>query len=246
MNRGYVKVWRKIEDSGLIQLPNTLALFMHLLLNASHKDRKIGTPNGVVELKRGQYISGRIELASRLKQSEREIRTGLSRLNELSIISIKSTNRFSVYTIENYGIYQDNDQHSDQPATNKRPSGDQPATTKQEFNNGSIEELNKNIVGNKLPTCPHEDILNLYAQNLPMLAQVKVWSDKRKALLRARWNEDEKRQNLQWWGKYFNYISKSDFLTGKKTSWQADIEWVLNPTNLIKIIEGTYDNKETQ
>ena len=108
------------------------------------------------------------------------------------------------------------------------------------------QELDKNIVGNKLPTCPHEDILKLYAQNLPMLAQVKVWSDKRKSLLRARWNEDEKRQNLQWWGKYFNYISKSDFLTGKKTSWQADIEWILNPTNLIKIIEGTYDNKETK
>jgi len=140
MNRGYVKVWRKIEDSGLIQLPNTLALFMHILLSATHKDKKVGTSTGVVELKRGQYISGRIELARKLKQSEREIRTSLSRLHDLGIISIETTNRYSVYTIENYALYQDIDQHSDQQSTNKRPADDQQTTTKQTLKNLSIKE----------------------------------------------------------------------------------------------------------
>jgi hypothetical protein len=145
MNRGYVKVWRKIEDSGLIQLPNTLALFMHILLNATHKDRKVGTPNGVIELKRGQYISGRIELASRLKQSEQQIRTSLKRLEDLQIISIISTNRYSIYTIENYNIYQDSDQQDNQQITNKQPTDNQQITTKQELNNLNTEELNKDI-----------------------------------------------------------------------------------------------------
>jgi biotin operon repressor len=140
MNRGYVKVWRKIEDSGLIQLPNTLALFMHLLLNATHKSRKIGTPTGVVLLQRGQYISGRIELARKLKQSEREIRTSVTRLVDLGIVSQKTTNRYSIYTIENYALYQDIDQPNDQQATSGRPADDQQATTKQELKNLSIEE----------------------------------------------------------------------------------------------------------
>ena len=150
MNRGYVKVWRKIEDSGLMQMPNTLALFMHILFNATHKDRKLGTPTGVIDLKRGQYVSGRIELAHKLKQSEREIRTGLSRLSELCIISIKTTNRYSLYTIENYNIYQDSDLQSDQQTTSKRPANDQQTTTKQECNNLRIKE--KNIgAGSRLP-----------------------------------------------------------------------------------------------
>lgn len=144
MNRGYVKLWRKIEDSGLIQLPNTLALFLHILLNATHKDRKIGTPIGVYELKRGQYMSGRIELASRLKQSEQQIRTSLKRLEELEIITSYSTSRFSVYTIENYNKYQD-DKHEDnqlknQRATSEQPADNQLATTKQELNNLNIKE----------------------------------------------------------------------------------------------------------
>jgi len=146
VNRGYVKVWRKIEDSGLIQLPNTLALFMHLLLNATHKDRKVGTSTGVIELKRGQYISGRIELAGRLKQTEQQIRTSLKRLEELLIITITSTNKYSIYTIENYSKYQDdqeaNNQQTNQQITNKQPADNQQITTKQTLKHLNIKEKN--------------------------------------------------------------------------------------------------------
>lgn len=118
---------------------------MHLLLNATHKDRKVGTSNGVVELKRGQFISGRIALAARLEQTERQVRTSLTRLEELGIISIQTTNKFSIYTIENYSKYQDvdiaNDQQNDQQETSKRPANDQQTTTKQELNNLNIKEL---------------------------------------------------------------------------------------------------------
>lgn len=134
-------MWRKIEDSGLMQMPNTLALFMFLLLNATHKDKKVGTPSGVIELKRGQYISGRIELASRLKQSEQKIRTSVQRLERLGILSIKSTNRFSVYTIENYEKYQDDQPATNQQITSNQPTDNQQITTKQECNNSRMKEF---------------------------------------------------------------------------------------------------------
>jgi hypothetical protein len=141
MNRGYVKVWRKIEDSGLIQLPNTLALFMHLLLRATHKDTKRGTTTGVIELKRGQYISGIHKLSEALEQTDRQIRTSIDRLVKLGIITVQATNKYSIYTIENYSIYQDNDTQSDTQATSKRQSNDKETTTKQELNNLNIKEI---------------------------------------------------------------------------------------------------------
>jgi hypothetical protein len=147
MHKGYVKVWRKIEDSGFMQIPNTLALFMHILFNATHKERKLGTPAGVIELKRGQYVSGRIELARVLKQSEQQIRTSLKKLELMEIITIQSTNRFSIYTIENYGKYQDeqpaDNQQVNQQSTSKQPADNQQITTKQELNNSNIKEFNK-------------------------------------------------------------------------------------------------------
>lgn len=101
-------------------MPETLTLFMHLLFNSTHKNIKVGTPSGVVKLKRGQYISGRIKLSSELKQSERKIRTSLQRLRDLGIISVKATSRYSIYTIENYELYQ---AHEDE-ATSQTPQVD--------------------------------------------------------------------------------------------------------------------------
>ena len=105
------------------------------------------------------------------------------------------------------------------------------------------EENRNTYVSNDVANCPHEEIIKLYAEHLPMLTQVKVWSDARMKLLKARWREDDKRQSLDWWARMFRYIATSDFLTGKTTDWQADIEWILNAKNFIKILEGKYENK---
>ena len=122
MQRGYIKIWRKIEDSGLLQMHGTLALFMFILLKAAHKPIKIGTPNGIVELERGQYMSGRHKLSADVSLSEQEIRTCLARLEKLDILRIKSTSRYSIYTVVNYSNYQDTNQQGNQQSTSNQPA----------------------------------------------------------------------------------------------------------------------------
>jgi uncharacterized protein YdaU (DUF1376 family) len=93
--------------------------------------------------------------------------------------------------------------------------------------------------------CPHEQIVNLYHEILPELPAVKVWNEKRKKLLQTRWREDEKRQDVDYWRRLFTYVSKSDFLMGRTNSgWQTSLEWMLNPSNFVKIIEGNYENRK--
>jgi DNA replication protein DnaD len=84
------------------------------------------------ELKPGQFISGRKKLAEELEQSEREIRTSLERLVTLQILTIKTTNKYSIYTIVNYEKYQFDELTSTSTSTNKQPTSNQQATTKQE------------------------------------------------------------------------------------------------------------------
>ena len=101
------------------------------------------------------------------------------------------------------------------------------------------------IVGNGVANCPHQEIISLYAKHLPMLSQVKVWSDARAKTLKARWCENPKRQNLEWWEKFFKYVANSDFLTGRDGVWQnCDLAWLIKSENFIKVIEGKYENKE--
>lgn len=105
------------------------------------------------------------------------------------------------------------------------------------------------VAGQAADHCPHQEIIDLYHRTLPTGRQVRLWTPAREAKLRARWREDEKRQSIEWWGKLFSYIAGSDFLTGKthtpgRTPFELDLEWIITPANLVKIIEGKYHSQE--
>lgn len=108
-----------------------------------------------------------------------------------------------------------------------------------------------------LPDCPHERLIELYHEALPTCTKVVEWNDTRKALMRARWREQAvengKRpgyatleDGLAFWRRYFVYVAKSDFLTGKanpgpgKKPFVANLEWLIRPVNFAKVVEGNY------
>jgi len=110
-------------------------------------------------------------------------------------------------------------------------------------------------VGNGLPKCNHQGVIDLYHKHLPTLRKVEVWNDARKGYLRQRWREvaDELSKTkeigaqdiLGWFADFFGHIGTSKFLTGKVNSkdgraFVADLEWILKPSNFAKIVEGKY------
>lgn len=108
--------------------------------------------------------------------------------------------------------------------------------------------------GRRTPTgdpaaCPHDDIIELYHEVLPMGRRVKTWTDTRRAHLRARWREDGKRQNLDYWRRFFTHVSASPFLTGRvsgkdRKPFELSLDWLVMPENFAKVIEGKYHDKE--
>ena len=97
------------------------------------------------------------------------------------------------------------------------------------------------------PDCPHREIIALYHEVLPQCPQVADWTPARAVQLRARWNEEPKRQNLAYWRNVFEYIGKCDFLVGKvsgnnRKPFFADLEWIVKSANFTKIREGKYAN----
>lgn len=96
--------------------------------------------------------------------------------------------------------------------------------------------------------CPHQKIIDLYHQHLPMCPIVRDWTDTRRRMLQTRWKEKKERQSLDWWEAFFMYVAKSDFLTGKLPGrnggkpFLVDLEWLIKPTNFVKVIEGRYEN----
>lgn len=90
---------------------------------------------------------------------------------------------------------------------------------------------------------PYDQIVELYNDRCVRLPPCKILSDRRKRSLRVRWREDLKRQNLDWWRKYFEYINSVDFLCGiNDYKWSADFDFVIKPSKMARIIEGSYEN----
>lgn len=94
------------------------------------------------------------------------------------------------------------------------------------------------------PRIPYQQIRELYAKHLPMLPQVKIFDEARKALIRSRWNADPRFQSIEFWEKFFIHVSKSNFLTGQgDSSWRSSFDWILKPANFKKIVEGNYSHE---
>lgn len=99
----------------------------------------------------------------------------------------------------------------------------------------------------KAKQVPHQAVIDLYHKHLPMLTQTKVWSERRKKALKARWfsglshPEHGGINSLTWWDAYFAYVAQCPHLIGSNDrEWKADLEWLINEANLIKVIEGKY------
>ncbi|WP_079708592.1 hypothetical protein [Paraliobacillus ryukyuensis] len=137
--QGYIKVYRKLMNSPVWEDPNYLKLWMYCLMKATHKERETLIGNQVVDLKPGQFVTGRHSLAEdmnkgvkpRNKQSEISWWRYLNNLEKLEMLNIKKTNKYSVISIINWSQYQE----SEQQMNNKRTTDEQQMITNKNVKN---------------------------------------------------------------------------------------------------------------
>ena len=137
---GWVKFHRKIEEWEWYTDPNTFRVFFHLVLKANHKPNKWRG----IQVGKGQLITSRDKLSEQLNLSIQQIRTSLKKLESTKEITIKSTNKYTLVTIENYTIYQTKDKEVTNKPTNEQPSNNHQITTNKNENNERMKEYTNN------------------------------------------------------------------------------------------------------
>ena len=71
------------------------------------------------------------------------------------------------------------------------------------------------------------------------LPQVRITTERRKKALIVRLRE----RTLGDFEELFKKASASDFLCGKNDrGWKANFDWLINESNMAKVLEGNYDN----
>lgn len=86
---------------------------------------------------------------------------------------------------------------------------------------------------------PYAEIVEFFNENCKSFPQVKSLSKERKGLLNARFKEF----GLDGIKEAFVKAEKSDFLKGKINGFKANFDWIIKPSNMCKVIEGNYDNR---
>lgn len=127
---------------------------------------------------------------------------------------------------------------------------------KQEQENLEESSLREDA-GTKVPPCPHQQILDMYHELLPVLPRMKVWDKARKGNLGARWRErweakafSSQAEGLDYFRRMFEYIGRDcDWLMGRVLDREgkpffASLDWIAMPKNFAKVIEGKYSRRE--
>ena len=152
---GFVKLHRKMVEWGWYSDCVVKDVFIHILMVATFRP----TTYLGHELKPGQAVIGRKKMAGELGFSEQQIRTALKKLESTGEITLKSTNRFTIATVENWSFYQCCDDDDNQQITNKQPTSNQQATNKQPH----LKNV-KNVKNVKKSVCRHAhgEFLNVF------------------------------------------------------------------------------------
>jgi hypothetical protein len=146
MNRGYVKLWRKIEDSAVFADAHLLQLFLWCLMRATHKTYTVPARTGrgqtVVTLQPGQFIFGRNAAAKALRCPPSSIRNRIDSLRRRGMVDIQPDTHFSVVTIIKWHLYQ---QDAEELGQATRQASGQPKDTY------------KNVKNERLTSAPAKD-----------------------------------------------------------------------------------------
>ena len=128
LENGHVKLYRSMLNWRWYRDGNTMRLFLHLILTANWEDRDFET----ITVHRGQRVASRRTLSEELRISEQEVKTAIKHLISTNEITSESTSKYTVFTVNNYDLYQSltNKSTNDQPTINQRPTSDQPQLKK--------------------------------------------------------------------------------------------------------------------
>jgi len=126
-----------------------------------------------------------------------------------------------------------------------------------ELLNDNIYKLitdNYELINNKLETwlkipselkeseqIPFQEIIEIFNSVCIDLPKVEKITSQRKKIISARVKE----YSFEVLGTVFQKTNQSDFLSGRKTSWKANFDWLMNPTNFIKVLEDNYKNNSS-
>ena len=153
------------------------------------------------------------------------------------------TNEKAELTTEKNETYTICQPDVNQMSTNCQPSDNQmTAQNKLKENKEKEKNIYTSASADERPRFDYQSVVNSFNSVCVSLPKVQKINDKRRKAIK-------KAQSLlgdMTFENYFIMVERSDFLTGRGgNDWICSFDWIMQPSNLTKVIEGNYANKST-
>lgn len=223
--RGWVKLHRQMLNSPIFDNPHLMKMWMWCLLKASHKDHECLVGLDTIELKAGEFVTGRNKGSSELNVNPSTWYKHLKALEKLSMVELKSNNKMTVVNVVNWTLYQGSETDKEQQNNNKVTTKEQQSNTNKNDKNDKNDKTNI--------------VVDAFKEKLHLLPQPRKITTKRREHIDARVKE----YGLDTVLDALDKVEQSDFLMGKVKDFKADIDWIFNVNNFVKIVEGKYNSE---
>lgn len=136
MNNGYIKVYRKTLNSPIVMKDaDCLAIWLYLLLNATHKEKSAIFKGKKIILKPGQLLTGTIAISKKLKINKDKVQRTLKLYETDKQIEQQTSNKNRLITIVNWELYQESNNQNDNQMINNCETTDKQLITNNNDNN---------------------------------------------------------------------------------------------------------------
>ena len=165
MERGYVKLYRKMQSKGWYKNSKYVHLWCHILMKANHKEAEFMWNGEMIIVKRGQFITGRNQLSDETGITKSTIENILRCFENGHQIGQQKTNKFRLITVIKWKEYQQDGQQNGQQSDNRVTSNGQQSDTNKNDKNDKNEKNEKEREGDALraysPAQVANDFLNI-------------------------------------------------------------------------------------
>ena len=242
MKNGFIKLYRKVLENPVVcKDGDHLAVWIYLLLDATHSERYAMFGGKKILLEPGQTVTDRRSISKALNVSESKIQRILNLFKSEQQIEQQTSTRNRLITVVNWQDYQSSEQQIERQVNINRTTSEQPLY-KQECKNEIKTNISCAQMHQESVKVPYQEVVDLWNQTTEGLPKVKALSNTRRTAINRIWSESNK--SLEQIEKAFRQVQSSDFLTGRSGGWTGcGFDWVVKPANWLKIIEGNYQNK---
>ena len=116
---GWVKIHRKVLDNPIVcKDSDYLAVWVYLLLNATHKEYEVLFKGAKVTLGVGSLVTGRLKIAKTLNVNEYKVERILKCFENEHQIAQQTSNKNRIITVLNWNKYQIDAQQNEQQLHN--------------------------------------------------------------------------------------------------------------------------------